>query len=133
MGRFIKETCVVWLLVLLATATAHAQVSPGALSKAHSSLSGTFQCTDCHDVANRDTKFKCLACHRDIRERLQQKWDGFWTGVPQGTTTYPAGINIKKVPPYIRHSLLYGRTQRFGSNQRNFVGVKDRSEAKLKN
>ncbi len=58
---------------MLGVASALAQISPGPLAKAHSILSGSGHCTECHDIGKRNPEFKCLDCHRDIRERLQQK------------------------------------------------------------
>jgi hypothetical protein len=49
---------------------AYAQISPGALSQAHSSLDGATQCVSCHDLAKWPTGFKCLDCHQEIRKRL---------------------------------------------------------------
>jgi hypothetical protein len=36
-------------------------------------LSGPAHCIDCHDIAKGKPEFKCLDCHRDIRERLDEK------------------------------------------------------------
>ncbi len=73
MNRFVRG-CFVWgLLIMLGAITAYAQISPGPLSRAHSMLSGPGHCTDCHDIGKRKPEFRCLDCHRDIRERLQEK------------------------------------------------------------
>jgi hypothetical protein len=56
---------------MVACLAAHAQISPGDLSNAHSSLDGSTHCTDCHDTGKRPPEFKCISCHRDIRERLE--------------------------------------------------------------
>ncbi len=58
------------LLLLAAASTAQAQISPGELTSAHSALNGPGHCTDCHDAGKRPPEFRCLSCHRDIRERL---------------------------------------------------------------
>ncbi len=50
-----------------------AQISPGALSHAHSSLSGATQCAHCHDLTARPPEFECLECHKEIRLRLDEK------------------------------------------------------------
>jgi hypothetical protein len=59
------------LLLFIAAAQARAQISPGELSNAHSSLNGSAHCTDCHDRGKRPPEFKCLTCHKDIREHLE--------------------------------------------------------------
>lgn len=53
--------------------SAHAQISPGALSKAHQSLSGPTNCTKCHDLGRGAAELKCLECHTEIRERVTQR------------------------------------------------------------
>jgi len=56
-----------WVLLLLATAMpAHAQVSPGPLSRAHASLEGNLNCAKCHGKSKGDMDRKCLACHEEI-------------------------------------------------------------------
>ncbi len=50
-----------------------AQISPGPLSKAHQSLTGTTQCASCHQFGTSTPTFKCLDCHKEIAERLSSK------------------------------------------------------------
>jgi len=47
-----------------------AQISPGALAQAHSSLSGTAQCNSCHVFGAKIPTFKCLDCHKEVAEAL---------------------------------------------------------------
>lgn len=54
-------------LVACAGTRAHAQVSPGRLSRAHAELEGNAHCFDCHEKGKGTTDAKCLACHREIR------------------------------------------------------------------
>lgn len=56
-------------MVLLAAATAVAQISPGPLSKAHRSLEGASNCTTCHRLGGQRT-FKCLECHTEIASKI---------------------------------------------------------------
>jgi hypothetical protein len=56
--------------LLLGTTGALAQISPGPLAQAHSSLDGATQCVSCHDLAKRPPEYKCLDCHPEIRARL---------------------------------------------------------------
>ncbi len=58
---------------LLAAPSAKAQISPGVLSRAHSTLDGTGHCTSCHDLARRPAQYKCLECHQEIRRRLDER------------------------------------------------------------
>ncbi len=48
----------------------HAQISPGPLAKAHTSLEGIANCTKCHDIGKKVTNEKCLACHLEIQSRM---------------------------------------------------------------
>ena len=50
-----------------------AQISPGDLSKAHSSLEGVSNCTECHDLGNKVTRSKCLECHKEISSEIKAK------------------------------------------------------------
>jgi len=71
-----REKRPVWIVFAAAFTLAGAcwgQVSPGTLSKAHKSLSGPTQCTSCHVLSAGASRFKCLNCHTEIRERLNAK------------------------------------------------------------
>lgn len=59
--------------LLLGTVAAWGQMSPGRLSKAHSSLSGPADCTRCHDVGQGAPRFKCLHCHLEIWQSIAQQ------------------------------------------------------------
>ena len=61
------------LLLLLLGASARAQISPGSLSKAHESLTGTSQCASCHIFGASTPTFKCLDCHKEIAKTLAEK------------------------------------------------------------
>jgi hypothetical protein len=58
---------------LFGAAPARAQISPGPLSKAHSSLSGTSQCASCHLFGTSTPTYKCLECHKEIAQALATK------------------------------------------------------------
>jgi hypothetical protein len=58
-------------LLLGTIAMAHAQFSPGKLSRAHQDLEGSLNCTKCHSGEAEIMNDKCLTCHREIR-RLEQ-------------------------------------------------------------
>lgn len=57
--------------LLLSASPVHAQLSPGALSKAHEDLEGLTNCTSCHDLGSRDNRAKCLTCHTAVGARLE--------------------------------------------------------------
>jgi hypothetical protein len=59
-----------WLLV---ATPLFAQISPGPLSKAHASLTGTTQCNSCHLFGASSPTFKCLECHKEIADDLANK------------------------------------------------------------
>ncbi len=46
------------------------QISPGALSAAHSSLEGMSNCTACHTLGKTIANTNCLACHVELRARI---------------------------------------------------------------
>jgi hypothetical protein len=58
------------LLLLWCLAPASAQISPGALSRAHQSLNGATNCTTCHKLAAGAATFKCADCHTEIASRI---------------------------------------------------------------
>jgi hypothetical protein len=46
-------------------------IAPGKLSRSHAHLSGVENCTQCHTVKKKADPLKCLACHRDLAERIK--------------------------------------------------------------
>lgn len=66
---------VLWVaaLLFLFPSSSRAQISPGPLSRAHSPLSGTTQCSSCHVFGANTPIFKCLDCHREVSEALANK------------------------------------------------------------
>jgi hypothetical protein len=75
---FSSSSRVSWLMalifgLLLSGSTAHGQISPGPLSKAHQSLTGTTQCASCHQFGAKTPTFKCLDCHKEVAQRLEAK------------------------------------------------------------
>ena len=58
---------VIWADVLFA------QLSPGELSSAHEHLEGLKNCTKCHILREKETTSKCLACHKEIQQLIDQK------------------------------------------------------------
>jgi hypothetical protein len=71
------RTIAFWLLLtgiaLLLPASTRAQISPGPLSKAHSSQNGSTHCSSCHVFGAATPTFKCLDCHKEVAEALANK------------------------------------------------------------
>jgi hypothetical protein len=61
------------LLLLLLTASAVAQISPGELSKFHTNFEGLDNCTKCHELGKEVTNNNCLVCHTLIRDRMSAR------------------------------------------------------------
>ncbi len=66
-------------VLVLRTADAPAQISPGQLSNAHASLSGPTRCITCHTFGAGAPRFKCVSCHGEIAVRIREK-RGFHAG-----------------------------------------------------
>lgn len=49
------------------------QLSPGELSSAHAELEGLANCTQCHELGEKVTDKKCLACHTEIQSLVNRK------------------------------------------------------------
>jgi hypothetical protein len=60
-------------LIGLLGASAHAQISPGPLARAHKQLDSAAHCTDCHKLGGGQPQFKCLECHTEIATRVAAK------------------------------------------------------------
>jgi len=65
--------CVLIALIVSSRNSLWAQVSPGALSRAHRSLEGARHCVDCHELNAQPPARKCLDCHREIERRLDAR------------------------------------------------------------
>ncbi len=62
-----------WIVCLLLQASlSNAQLSPGELSKAHAHLEGMGNCTQCHVLNEKETTSKCLKCHVEIQQFIDQ-------------------------------------------------------------
>ncbi|MDP1622011.1 MAG: cytochrome C [Bacteroidales bacterium] len=64
---------IISLLALLVGCQGYAQISPGELSKVHAHLEGISNCTQCHILGKKVSNKKCLDCHTEIKERIEQK------------------------------------------------------------
>jgi hypothetical protein len=61
------------LTILWTLIPAAAQMSPGALSRAHQSINGVTDCTTCHELSTGQPTFKCLDCHTEIAWRIKAR------------------------------------------------------------
>lgn len=70
-----RRLALIAALAVAATAgTARAQLlSPGPLSRAHKSLEGDHQCSECHSSGKKIDEGKCLGCHSDLRSRIRAR------------------------------------------------------------
>lgn len=72
MSSFCRNSILILFLVVI-TGNAFAQISPGELSKAHAHLEGLTNCTKCHVLGEKETTSKCLACHKEIKNLIDEK------------------------------------------------------------
>lgn len=68
--------CLIIVFFTFLTGKVEAQLSPGDLTNSHKHLEGISNCTQCHDLGSKVSNNKCLACHKEIRHRLDNK-EGF--------------------------------------------------------
>lgn len=61
------------LLPVLGARRLAAQISPGPLARAHQSLEGARNCTQCHGKGNDAMNGQCVSCHKEIGWALQQR------------------------------------------------------------
>jgi hypothetical protein len=57
------------IILWLIAGSASAQISPGPLARAHSTLEGTSHCVSCHQFGGQ-AALKCVECHTEIGARL---------------------------------------------------------------
>ena len=61
------------LVFLFFSLMASGQISPGELAEPHAQLEGMSNCTQCHDLGEHVSDSKCLACHKELKTRVDQK------------------------------------------------------------
>jgi hypothetical protein len=66
----IQKRVLLFLFLFFTVFNNFAQLSPGKLSKAHSKLKGLTNCTQCHSLGNKISNQKCLACHKELGDRV---------------------------------------------------------------
>jgi hypothetical protein len=70
---FIINSRLILFFFLINSLNGFAQLSPGKLTNAHTKLEGLSNCTQCHSLGNKVTNQKCLACHKDLAERVSSQ------------------------------------------------------------
>ena len=69
----IREKCTLLIyFILFRFIPAMTQISPGELAQAHSHLEGISNCTRCHILGEKVSNEKCLACHGELKSRIDQ-------------------------------------------------------------
>ena len=71
--KFIRNLLSCAVIIPLGVYQASAQISPGDLSSSHAQLEGMSNCTQCHTLGKTIASDRCLACHTEIRSRLDSK------------------------------------------------------------
>lgn len=64
---------VLFVAAVLLSFHSYAQISPGPLANVHSHLEGISNCTKCHTLGDKVSNDKCLACHTELKARIDQK------------------------------------------------------------
>lgn len=57
-------------IFLILSGTTFSQISPGELTKAHAKYEGISNCTLCHSLGEKLTNQNCLACHKEIKQKI---------------------------------------------------------------
>jgi len=70
--RFLIQLHIILLFLFFST-IAFGQISPGELVEFHAHLEGISNCTKCHDLGEKVSEEKCLACHTELKNRIDQK------------------------------------------------------------
>ena len=70
MKDILKYTIV---FLFLSICSVYGQISPGDLSEAHREFEGIFKCTNCHVLGHKISNDKCLQCHSEIKELVDEK------------------------------------------------------------
>ena len=68
-----RQIVCAFAIVAIFSLPVYAQISPGELAKVHSHLEGISNCTKCHILGEKVANEKCLACHTEVKTRIDQK------------------------------------------------------------
>src|ERR1035438_8568829 len=75
----------------VACGVVRAQISPGPLARAHQNLNGTESGFKCHEVSTKSPTFRCVECHREIADELNQN-KGLHATFPRSGPAGPACV-----------------------------------------
>jgi hypothetical protein len=75
---------IVIILAILVWQPAYTQISPGELVKVHSHLEGLSNCTQCHVLGKKVANQKCLACHTELKARIDAQKGYHASSEPKG-------------------------------------------------
>ncbi len=70
--KFVIKTYIIFISLVISL-SAFGQISPGELSEPHAHLEGISNCTKCHELGEHVSDQKCLACHTELKTRIDQK------------------------------------------------------------
>ena len=68
--KSIQSTIVFVIVIYIGLINATGQISPGRLTKEHTSIEGIRNCTECHDLGAKISEQKCLDCHNELKSRI---------------------------------------------------------------
>lgn len=71
--RYSLVVTTILLVIFLFVKNGTAQLSPGDLAEVHAQLEGMSNCTECHTLGQKVSNDKCLACHSEIKVRIDQQ------------------------------------------------------------
>jgi len=97
-----KKLFSIFIFVFICAISIFAKISPGDLSKSHTQLEGSENCTKCHTIGSAVSSAKCLYCHKEIKESIENK-RGFHASSKVGSNECSAchnehhGLNFKLV------------------------------------
>jgi len=63
----------IFVFAVVLSLSSQAQISPGELAKVHAHLEGISNCTQCHILGEKVSNAKCLACHTELKVRIDQQ------------------------------------------------------------
>ncbi len=116
------------IFILLFSLQIFAQISPGDLTNAHSSLEGMSNCTKCHEIGKKVLSSKCLECHNEIKQLVNSN------------RGYHSSTEVKNKECFSCHNEHHGRNFRiinfnpdgFEHNKSGFklTGAHSKSECK---
>jgi hypothetical protein len=72
-GMEIRKNYILLIAIIVSILPVTAQISPGDLATPHAQLEGLSNCTQCHILGEKVSNDKCLACHKELKKRVDQQ------------------------------------------------------------